>query len=76
MDWLLERYKQVYDITTAHGKRAFKMCLLQTIARLEDSVEQDHYLLELARMSEVSEAAMRSKLKTIKGEPKLPLKQV
>jgi len=75
MDWLLERYQQVYDITTAHGKRAFTDVLLQTIANLEDSVEQDHYLLELARMSEVSEAAMRSKLKTIKGVGKLPARQ-
>jgi DNA primase len=68
MDWLLERYKGIYDITTAHGKRSFTDVLLQIIARLEDSVEQDHYLIKLAKMSEVSEAAMRSKLKTIKGD--------
>jgi DNA primase len=75
MDWLLERYKQVYDITTAHGKRAFTDVLLQTVANLEDSVEQDHYLLELARMSEVSETAMRSKLKSIKVGSKSPVKR-
>ena len=75
MDWLMERYQQVYDITTAHGKRAFSDVLLQTVSRLEDSVEQDHYLLELARLSEVGEAAMRSKLKTIKGGGKLPVRR-
>jgi DNA primase len=75
LDWLIERYSTVYDITTAHGKRAFSDVLLQTISRLEDSVEQDHYLLKLAEATEVSEAAIRSKLKTIKGEGISPLKR-
>ena len=75
LDWLIERYSHVYDITTAHGKRSFSDVLLQTIARLEDSVEQDHYLLKLAEMTEVSEAAMRSKLKSLKGESTSPLKR-
>jgi DNA primase len=74
MDWLIDRYCQVYDIKTAHGKRSFSDVLLQTISRLEDSVEQDHYLLRLAKMTEVSEAAMRSKLKTIQGKGKSPAK--
>ena len=74
LDWLLERYQKIYDITTAHGKRAFSDVLLQTVSRLEDSVEQDHYLLELARLTEVGEAAMRSKLKTIKGESTVPIR--
>ena len=67
MDWLMDRYKNIYDITTAHGKRTFTDVILQTISRLEDSVEQDHYLLEVAKMTEVSEAAMRSKLKTVQS---------
>jgi DNA primase len=75
MDWLIERYQKIYDITTAHGKRAFSDVLLQIVSRLEDSVEQDHYLLELARLTEVGEAAIRSKLKTIKGETNQPLKR-
>jgi DNA primase len=75
MDWLMERYQNIFDITTAHGKRTFTDVLLETIARLEDSVEQDHYLLELAKLTEVGEAAMRSKLQTIKGDGKLPIKR-
>lgn len=75
LDWLIERYSHVYDISTAHGKRAFSDVLLQTIARLNDSVEQDHYLLRLAEMVGVSEAAMRSKLKTLRGESTSPLKR-
>lgn len=74
LDWLMERYQQLYDITTAHGKRIFTDVLLQTIARLNDSVEQDHYLLKTAKLMEVSEAAMRSKLKAVNGEGRTPLK--
>jgi DNA primase len=75
MDWLMARYQNIYDITTAHGKRTFTDVLLETIARLEDSVEQDHYLLELAKLTEVSEGAMRSKLATIKGDGGMPIKR-
>ncbi len=75
LDWLIERYANMYDISTAHGKRTFSDVLLQTIARLEDSVEQDHYLLELANLTEVSEAAMRSKLAQVKGEGHSPVKR-
>lgn len=75
MDWLMERYQNIFDITTAHGKRTFTDVLLETIARLEDSVEQDHYLLELAKLTEVSETAMRTKLQTVKGGGNLPIKR-
>lgn len=75
MDWLLERYKQIYDITTAHGKRAFTDVLLQTIVHLEDSVEKDHYLLKLADLLGVGEAAMRSKLESIQDSGKSSVKR-
>jgi DNA primase len=75
VDWLINRYKKIFDINTASGKRSFSDVLLKTIVRLEDKVEQDHYLLELARTTEVSEMAMRSKLSTfnIPGKTRLKL---
>jgi len=75
VDWLVDRYKNIYDLSTANGKRLFSDILLKTIARLEDSVEQDHYLLQLAHLTEVSEAAMRSKLKTFKSSSDVVLKK-
>jgi DNA primase len=75
LDWLLNKYMDIYDITTAHGKRAFSDVLLETIARLDDSVEQDHYLLKLAKLTEVSEAAIRSKLKQVKDGETSPRKR-
>jgi DNA primase len=75
MDWLIERYRNIYDISTAHGKRAYSDVLLQTIMRLEDSVELDHYLLELAKLTEVSEPAIRSKMERLMSEEKAPVKK-
>lgn len=75
VDWLIERYATTYDLKTAQGKRSFSDVLLGTIVRLEDEVEQDHYLLKLAEMSEVSEQAMRSKLQIFKGEKTNPLRK-
>jgi len=65
LDWLIDRYQKIYDITTANGKRLFSDVLLKTIASLRDSVEQDHYLLQLAKMTEVSEQAIRNKLSSV-----------
>ena len=69
VDWLIERYKNIYNISTASGKKAFSDVLLQTIAKLQDKVEQDHYLLELANLTGVGESAMRSKLGSLGSSP-------
>ncbi|HOR23317.1 DNA primase [Candidatus Saccharibacteria bacterium] len=71
LDWLIDRYQKIYDITTANGKRLFSDVLLKTIVSLRDSVEQDHYLLQLAKMTEVSEQAIRNKLSSIANPKKV-----
>ena len=75
LDWLVEKYLAIYDIKSAQGKRAFSDVLLQTITKLEDGVEKDHYLLKLADITGVSEDAVRSKLKVASGEIKPPTKK-
>lgn len=61
IDWLIEKYKKQYDITSANGKKQFTDVLLSTINQLEDKVEQDHYLLKLSKLIGVSESAIRQK---------------
>ncbi len=75
VDWLIDRYTDMYDLNTAHGKRIFSDVLLATVAKLEDQVEQDHYLLKLAKTTEVSESAIRTKLQIFKGEKQSPLRK-
>lgn len=75
VDWLIDRYKAVLDITSGKGKREFTDIVLGIIRRLEDKVEQDHYIAELAKVIEVSPDAVRAKLKEA-PQSKTRLKQV
>lgn len=61
LDWLVERYKVIYDLSSAQGKRAFTDRLIASIRKLTDHVEQEHYLDLLGELTDVSPAAVRSK---------------
>jgi DNA primase len=61
MDWLVDRYKAIYDVTTANGKRQYTDRLMTSIRKLADNVEQEHYLDTLAKVTDVSPVAIRSK---------------
>lgn len=62
-DWLIERHEQQHDISTAQGKRYFSDAVVNLIASMKDSVEQDHYLGVLAKKLDVSQGALRAKLR-------------
>ena len=64
LDWLMERYKQLIDITSAPGKRQFTDILLPLVGRLSDSVEQDHYMNAIASTIDISRTALADKLHT------------
>jgi DNA primase len=77
LDWLIERYKTVLDIKSAEGKRKFSDILLPVVRQLQDSVERDHYLVELAKTIGVSREALTDKYqKTTKAAPKQQRKTV
>ena len=65
LDWLMKRYKQLIDITSAPGKRQFTDILLPLVRRLHDSVEQDHYMNAIADSIDVSRSALAAKLHEI-----------
>lgn len=75
IDWLIDRYAQQVDITTATGKRQLTDAVLKIIARLQDPVEQDHYLQLLAKKIDVSIDALHQKLNTTKAPAARRLKQ-
>lgn len=75
VDWLIDRYKEQYDIKTAAGKKKFSDVLALVVSRLQDSVEQDHYVKLLAKVTNVAEPAIRSKLEYIKSGTKPTLKK-
>jgi DNA primase len=60
-DWLIDRYKEEVDLTTAAGKKAFTDALLTTIRRLRDPIEQEHYLKAIAKLTDTSLEAVKAK---------------
>ncbi|HEY1064009.1 MAG TPA: DNA primase [Candidatus Saccharimonadales bacterium] len=61
LDWLMDRYKQQLDITSAEGKRRFSDVLLPVVRALDDPVEKDHYLVSIAETIGVSRQALDQK---------------
>lgn len=62
LDWLIERYQAQLDLNSAVGKRQFTDVLLQVVRRLNDEVEQDHFLGKIADIIGVSKDALGKKL--------------
>lgn len=76
VDWLIERYKSLLDISTGQGKRQFTDIVLKVIKGLADKVEQDHYLGLLAKDIGVSKEAMTAKFSEAGDPNKFRLKKV
>jgi DNA primase len=69
IDWLIATVASRYDLSSAAGKREFSDMLLPTISRLDDPVEQDHFLNLIANRLQVSRTSLDEKLhKTVPEE--------
>ncbi|HSX53471.1 MAG TPA: DNA primase [Patescibacteria group bacterium] len=76
LDWLIERHSQQLDISSAQGKRQLSDIVLKVVKQLPDSVEQDHYVTQIAKLLGVSADALRSKLtQTGRSERRAPLRK-
>ncbi|MGH7241672.1 MAG: toprim domain-containing protein, partial [Candidatus Saccharimonadales bacterium] len=75
LDWLMERYQTQLDLTSAQGKRQYSDVLLPVVRALTDPVEQDHYLVAIAKTIGVSREALDSKLQQGGIEAQRPLKR-
>ncbi len=62
VDWLIDRYTAVLDLSTAMGKRELSDVVLRVVRQLPDTVEQDHYVGRLASLLQVSKDALTNKL--------------
>lgn len=66
VSWVLKRYEGIYDKSTAEGKRQLSSKALAIIKRLQDPVEREHYLKNLAVDLGVSEESLKDKLEQTK----------
>ncbi|MBX4201884.1 toprim domain-containing protein, partial [Candidatus Saccharibacteria bacterium] len=60
-DWLIDRYKDQVDLSSAAGKKAFTDALLTTIRQLRDPIEQEHYIKKIAKLTDSSLEAVNAK---------------
>jgi DNA primase len=73
--WILHRYEERYDITTALGKREYTTAAFTVLRLLQDPVEQDHYLQHISARVSSPIDVLRKKLAG-KPEPKKTYKKV
>ena len=76
VDWVLRQYSMREEMTTAAGKRRFTTESLNVVSKLNDSVEQEHYLKQVASMTDTSLSAIKAKLNNSEREPSTQLKQI
>lgn len=67
LDWLIARYQQLLDVSSAQGKREFTDVLLPVVRGLSDPVERDHYLNRVSKILGVSKEALDQKF--VRDEP-------
>lgn len=72
LDWLIARYTNELDITTAKGKKELSDIVLAVVRHLGDKVEQEHYIEHIAALLHVSRDALTAKLhqKEVAEQPK------
>mgnify|MGYP000957698232 CR=1 FL=1 len=61
VDWVLKEYSKREDMKSAIGKRRFTTESLRVVKMLSDSVEREHYLNQIASLTETSLDAVQSK---------------
>lgn len=61
VDWVVAEYEKREDLSTAEGKKSFSGAVIAVIKKLQDSVEQDHYLKIVAEKTDSSIEAVRHK---------------
>ncbi|HUD06148.1 MAG TPA: DNA primase [Candidatus Saccharimonadales bacterium] len=62
VDWIIKHYQQKFDITSAQGKKMYSDTIIPIIKNLNDQIEQEHYIKKIARLLDVSQDALESKM--------------
>jgi DNA primase len=76
VDWVVERFAERENIESAAGKRAFTTAALNVVRSLKDPVEQDHYLTQIASMTDTTRDALQRKLTSAEPPGQTPKKSV
>lgn len=75
-DWLIERYGEQLDLESARGKKLFSDAVLAVVRRLEDPLEQEHYLKKVADATDTSLEVVKNKFAGFGAQASLPRKKI
>lgn len=64
IDWLVQRIASQVDLKTAPGKRQFTTKVLEIVRQLSDEVEREHYVRDVAKLTNSSVESVSKKLNT------------
>lgn len=70
IDWLLVQYTKREDISSPVGKRRFTTAALDIVRMLQDPIEQEHFLQQIAKYTNSSIDAVKAKLNNAGSEEK------
>ena len=73
VDWVIARYGETCDLTTAEGKRRFTTKTLEVVSKLQDPVEKEHFVDKIAAQIGSSREALSQKLQGL--HEKIPPKK-
>lgn len=76
VDWVIAQFAKREDLSTAGGKRNFTTAAVTVIRTLRDPVEQDHYLTQIATMTDTTRDALTRKLTQAGTEAEVPKKAI
>ncbi|HEX8390397.1 MAG TPA: DNA primase [Candidatus Saccharimonadales bacterium] len=62
IDWLIGRYEARLDLATAGGKRRLTTDVLALLGKLDNPVEQEHYLRLLGEKTDTSQETLRARM--------------
>jgi len=63
IEWVIKQYSLREDLKTAVGKRKFTTAALEVLRMLDDSIEREHYIAKIAKISDSSVDALNEKIK-------------
>lgn len=75
VEWVIEEFATRESLETVAGKTAFTTAALNVLRNLKDPVEQDHYIVQIAKRTGASREALDRKLMSMK-HPEEYMKQV
>lgn len=76
VNWLFRQYSRREDLSTPLGKRRFTTAALEVVKSIQDAVERESYLRQIAQMTHTSLEALVEKLQSGVSQQDEPLKKV